>query len=216
MKNRLAFLQYGLIFLFGLGNMFAQVGINTNTPNENAALDVNGRVIVKDFSRTAESLSGVKMILSEADGTLIEAELPQSMISKDDTTHAISMTETTYKNTEKIKLITIPSGTINNLDLKLDSDNSDVTVFILRSANNTRIRGIIGGTDGRTIRIINDSGHDMDFKDENSANAAAGNKYWTFTGKDEMKEYGSCLLIYSEAISDDGGHWNIVQLDSFK
>ncbi len=179
----------------------AQVGIGTDNPNSNSSLDVNGRVVIQDLSRTAQSLTDVKMIPTEADGTLIEATLPSSLISKDDTTHEITMNEN--------------FGTKNNWDISLDGDNSEVTVFIIRKGsggNELKIRGIIGGTDGRRIRIINDANKKIKFEEDNN-NATAGNKIYIYTNLAEMTTYGSCELIYSTAISDGSGHWNIVQMD---
>ena len=116
---------------------------------------------------------------------------------------------------EKIVLINESFETKDNWDLGLDGVNSDKTVFIIRKGsggNDLKINGIAGGTEGRRIRIINDSNKKIKFDKEDDGNAAAGNKYYRWTDIDEMDKYGACELIYSTAISDDGGHWNIVQM----
>ncbi len=201
--------------LFFLNVSIAQVGINTTTPNVNSALDVNGRVIVQDLSRTASGISGVGILLVEQDGTLIKADLSSDLItidSGDDIT--INHTNSSV-TTEKIVLLEERFQDKNNWDLDLDGNNSDVTVFIIRKdgGGEMNIKGIAGGTDGRRIRIINDSNAKIKFDHEDNNAANAGNKYYNYTSTTEMDKYGSCLLIYSTAISDDGGHWSIVQMD---
>ena len=204
-----------LVFLLFFINLsIAQVGINTTTPNANSALDVNGRVIVQDLSRTNTGVSGIGILLVEQDGTLIKADLDSDLISID-VNHEITINNSASQIiTEKIELLEVQFNTQNNWDLELDGDNSDVTVFIIRARTGSelKIRGIKGGTDGRKIRIINDSGKKIKFEeDHNSSNS--GNKIYIYTSETEMSTYGSCELIYSTAISDEGGHWSLVQLD---
>ncbi len=193
----------------------AQVGINTTTPNPNSALDVNGRVIIQDLSRTGTGISGVKILLIEQDGSLIEATLDANLISEDNTNELTISNNSTTTTNEKIVLINEAFGAKNNWDLEIDGNNSDATVFIIRKGsggNELKIRGIIGGTDGRKIRIINDSGKKIKFEEDRNE-ASSGNKIYIYTQHKEMQTYGSCELIYSTAISDDGGHWTLVQLD---
>ncbi len=193
----------------------AQVGINTTTPNANSALDVNGRIVIQDLSRTGTGISGVKILLLEQDGSVIGATLDANLISEDITNALTISNNNTTTTNDKIVLINEDFGTKNNWDIGLDGDNSDATVFIIRKSsggNELKIRGIKGGSEGRKIRIINDSGKKIKFEeDHNSANS--GNKIYIFTSEIEMSTYGSCEFIYSTAISDDGGHWNLVQLD---
>jgi len=201
-----------LLLLFVPFFASAQVGINTITPNPNSALDVNGRIVIQDLSRTGTGTSGLKILLIEQDGSLIEATLDLNLISEDNNNE---LTFSNNSTNEKIVLINEVFGTKNNWDLELDGDNSDVTVIIIRKGsggNELKIRGIIGGTDGRKIRIINDSGKKIKFEEDKNE-ASSGNKIYIYTQHKEMQTYGSCELIYSTAISDDGGHWNLVQLD---
>ena len=204
-----------LILLFVPFYVSAQVGINTTTPNPNSALDVNGRIVIQDLSRTSTGTSGVKILLIEQDGTLIQASVDADLISEDSNNEITINSNSSSSTNEKIVLINEAFGTKNNWDLDLDGDNSDATVFIIRKGsggNELKIRGIKGGTEGRKIRIINDSGSKIKFQeDQNSANS--GNKIYIYTSETEMSTYDSCELIYSTAISGDGGHWNIVQLD---
>ncbi len=192
----------------------AQVGINTTTPNPNSALDVNGRIVIQDLSRTGTGTSGVKILLIEQDGSLVEATLDANLISEDNN-NALTFSNNSTTTNENIVLINETFGTKNNWDLDLDGDNGDVIVFIIRKnsgGNELKIRGIKGGNEGRKIRIINDSGKKIKFEEDKNE-ASSGNKIYIFTQHKEMPNYGSCELIYSTAISDDGGHWNLVQLD---
>jgi len=192
----------------------AQVGINTTTPNPNSALDVNGRVSIQDLSRTGTGTSGVKILLIEPDGSLVQATLDTNLISEDNS-NELTISNNSANTNGNIVLINESFGTKNNWDLDLDGDNSGKTVFIIRKGsggNELKIKGIKGGTEGRKIRIINDSGKKIKFEEDRNE-ASSGNKIYIYTQHKEMPQYGSCELIYSTAISDDGGHWNIVQMD---
>ena len=41
----------------------SQVGIGTTTPNPGRALDINGSLVVRDFSRSDSSINNIKLIL---------------------------------------------------------------------------------------------------------------------------------------------------------
>jgi len=207
-------------FLFSLlfsTTVVAQVGINTTSPNANSMLDVNGRVVVRDFSRTGTGLVGVKLLLVEADGTLITATVPADALSVS-AAQAISLNNTASgASTEKITVVEENFNTKNNWDLDLDGDNSDVTVFIVHKSSGggeLKIRGISGGTEGRKIRIINDSGENIKFEEDKSQ-ANDGNRIYIYTEHDKLKDYGSCELVYSTDVSSGLGHWCIVQLDRY-
>ncbi len=209
---------FGLLafLLFFLNVSIAQVGINTTDPNENSALDVNGRVIVQDLSRTGSGISGVGILLVEQDGTLIKAELSSDLITIDGSDEITINNTFSSSTTEKIVLFEERFQTKNNWDLDLGGANSDVTVFIIRkdSGNDElKIRGIAGGTEGRKIKIINDSGEDIKF-DEDHNDAADGDKVYIYTQENKMKNYGTCELIYSTDVSNNG-HWCLVQLDKY-
>lgn len=203
--------------LFFLNVSIAQVGINTTSPNANSALDVNGRVIVQDLSRTGSGISGVGILLVEQDGTLIKADLSSDLITIDGSDEITINNTFSSSTTEKIVLFEERFQTKNNWDLDLDGANSDVTVFIIHKdsgGNELKIRGIAGGTEGRKIKIINDSGEDIKF-DEDHNNATNGNKIYIYTSDNKMEEYGTCELIYSTDVSSGSGHWCIVQLDKY-
>ncbi len=207
-----------LVFLlFFLNTSISQVGINTTTPNANSSLDVNGRVVIQDLSRTSNGLTGVKLLLVEANGTLISASVSSGVISENGSNEIIVSNESNVATKDNIILLNEDFDTVNNWDIGLDGSNSDVIVFIIRKGsgdNLLKIRGITGGTNGRRIKIINDSGHDIKF-DEDHSNASDGNKIYIFTERNKMKEYGTCELIYSTDISSGNGHWCIVQLDRY-
>ena len=205
-------------FVFALVCMhsYAQVGINTTNPDPNSQLDVNGKVLIRDYSRSSSGINGVKAVFAEADGTLIGVNIPTTMLEEDinnDLTLVAPLSS--YGAVEKIVLIEENFGTKNNWDIDLTGANNDVTTIIVRKAsggNELKIRGIAGGTEGRRIRIINDSGSDIKYE-EDKTQADEGNRIYIYTSDNKIEEYGSCTLIYSTAISNSGGHWNIVQLD---
>ena len=204
--------------LFFINFSIAQVGINTTSPNANSALDVNGRVIVQDLSRTSSGISGVGILLVEQDGTIIKADLDSDLISIDSAEDLTINSGSNGSSTkEKIAVISEEFESIDNWDLELDGANSEVTVFIIHRSSGDdelKIKGIKGGTEGRKIRIINDSGDDIKF-DEDSSSASNGNRIYIYTERNKMKEYGSCELIYSTDVSSGIGHWCVVQLDRY-
>ncbi|PQB04582.1 hypothetical protein [Aureitalea marina] len=191
----------------------AQVGINTTNPQR--TLDVNGKIMIQDLGRSSTGETGVKMLLTESDGTVLGADLPDEFSLTDGGELKVSLGSAT---TEKIVLSAETFDTKNNWDLDLDGDNTDVTMIIIRKASGggeLKIRGIQGGTDGRRIQIINDSGYNIKFE-EDKAEADPGNRIYIYTDDDKMDDYGACVLVYSTAISDSGGHWNLIQLDENK
>ncbi|WP_146090669.1 hypothetical protein [Aureitalea marina] len=167
--------------------------------------------MIQDLGRSSTGETGVKMLLTESDGTVLGADLPDEFSLTDGGELKVSLGSAT---TEKIVLSAETFDTKNNWDLDLDGHNSDVTVFIIRKASGgeLKIRGIQGGTEGRRIRLINDSDAKIKFE-EDKAEATDGNKLYIYSSETEMNRYGSCLLIYSTAISTSG-HWNIVQMES--
>jgi len=202
---------YPIIVIFAYANVLtAQVGIGTTTPDATlqvvGTLHVTSTLLVDDTDAgAATKLSGV-----DAAGFLTDVTLGSNLTLSGGTLSASS-----GASIEEIVLINEAFGTKNNWNIGLAGANSDVTVFIIRKAsggNELKIRGIVGGSDGRRIRIINDSSKKIKFEEDKSE-AATGNKIYIYTRISEMTAYGSCELIYSTAISDDTVHWMIVQLD---
>lgn len=189
----------------------SQVGIGTTTPNPDRALDINGSLVVRDFSRSDSSINNIKLLMTEADGTLIEASFPKEMLSQD---------------TGNNNVITIRHRTeLTNLHSVNFTDTYSYNPFysnpttsnVRRSANNSggtlRIKGITGGYDGRTLRIVNDSGYDIEFFNQ-SSEANESRRIKIFTKYDKMNDYGSSLLIYSTEI-ENNGRWMLVELDKY-
>jgi hypothetical protein len=54
---------------------YSQVGINTSSPNSNSSLDVNGGVVIREFPRSSAGTSGLKLVLVESDGMLIQSSI---------------------------------------------------------------------------------------------------------------------------------------------
>ncbi len=196
-----------LFVLFLVTSSLAQVGIGTTSPE--ATLHVVGDLKVETTNTTTPTkLSGI-----DAAGLMGDITLGTNLSLSGGILSATGGGDDHTK--EKIVLINETFGIKNNWDLGLDGTNSDVTVFIIRKSGpgtELKIRGITGGTDGRRIRIINDSGVKIKFEEDKNE-ASTGNKIYIYTKLGDMTAYGSCELIYSTAISDDTGHWNIVQLD---
>lgn len=200
---------FTIIALFAYANsLTAQVGIGTTNPQ--ATLHVKGDLKIEPTvaAGNAVNLSGL-----DTNGLLTDVTLGANLTLSAGT---LSATGGGGDHTKEKIVLTDESFAIkNNWNLGLTGANSDVTVFIIRKqggGNTLTINGIADGTDGRRIRIINDSNKDIVFNEDTGGNA--GNKIYIYTTNTTLNNYGSCELIYSTAISTDG-HWNIVQLDPY-
>lgn len=189
----------------------SQVGIGTTTPNPGRALDINGSLVVRDFSRSDSSINNIKLLLAEADGTLIEASFPKEMLSQDTSNNNVI---TLRHRTELTNLHSVNFSSTTSYN----PFYSNPTSSMVRRANSNNgdtliIKGITGGYDGRTLRIVNDSGLDIEFINQ-SNEAVASRRIKIYTKEDKMIDYGSSLLIYSTEIEADG-RWMLVELDKY-
>jgi len=189
----------------------SQVGIGTTTPNPDRALDINGSLVVRDFSRSDSSINNIKLLLTEADGTLIEASFPKEMLSQDTSNNNVI---TLRHRTELTNLHSVNFSSTTSYN----PFYSNPTSSMVRRANSNNggtltIKGITGGYDGRTLRIVNDSGLDIEFINQ-SNEAVASRRIKIYTKEDKMIDYGSSLLIYSTEIEADG-RWMLVELDKY-
>jgi hypothetical protein len=189
----------------------SQVGIGTTTPNPGRALDINGSLVVRDFSRSDSSINNIKLLLTEADGTLIEASFPKEMLSQDTSNNNVI---TLRHRTELTNLHSVNFSSTTSYN----PFYSNPTSSMVRRANSNNgdtliIKGITGGYDGRTLRIVNDSGLDIEFINQ-SNEAVASRRIKIYTKEDKMIDYGSSLLIYSTEIEADG-RWMLVELDEY-
>ncbi len=201
------------VFLITCFSSYSQVGINTSTPNPNSALDVNGKVIIQDLGRASTGSTGVKIMLTEGDGTLIQATIPSDMIFVDSSNNdAITI----RPRLEKIYVKNESFGIIDDYDAFANAP--EATVLIINSSgggNELKIRGIIGGYEGRILRIINNSGNKKIKFEEDHNSGTAGNKIYVYTKENKMEEKGTATLIYSTTVDSDG-YWCVVQLEKGK
>jgi len=206
-----------IIALFAYSNiLIAQVGIGTTDPQ--ATLHVAGTLQVDDTNPgSAVKLTGIDAsgVISEisfgSNINLTAGVLSTSGGSGDHTKETIALIDETFNDDEDDF----------DWDLDLGGANDDVTVFIIRRGggdDKLNVNSILGGTEGRRIRIINDSNKDIEFF-EDDTNGSSGNNIYIYNSTGKLKKYGSCLLIYSTDVSEvtdpiTPGHWCLVQLNS--
>jgi len=190
---------------------YSQVGINTSGPNPNSSLDVNGGVVIREFLRSSAGTSGLKLVLVESDGMLIQSSIGSEMLTVDSENN-VTIKESGISYKEKVAIQNPSFDTKTNYN-PFFGNNVDVTVLILRrgsGGDELKIRGMVGGYEGRRLRIINDSGEKIKFEEDHTS-ADPENRIYIYTKENELKHYGSCELIYSETVAADGtGRWCIL------
>ncbi|PQB04584.1 hypothetical protein [Aureitalea marina] len=199
-----------VIGLLSLGGT-AQVGINTTDPQRD--LDVNGKLMVRDLRRTSSGLTGVKALFTEADGTVVGAELPSEINITDGGGLEINVNSGGAKM-YPIGRVTVSTpnaanDTFDDFDLELGSTNEDAVVFILDGATrNFSITGIDGGTDGRHIIIVNTTSHQMNISNQDGDSQAANRII--VLGDDRTTQEGSMEFVYDSL----AGRWYLISVEN--
>jgi hypothetical protein len=196
----------------------AQVGINTTTPTE--TLDVNGTVRVRTMADIPPSLNGGdKFLYIKPDGTFGKVGIGSAVVT---TNGDIEINTGGNATTTRVVAVDLPNGVdnIDNLDLELDGANSDASIIILQGGSeDIDIRGIIGGTEGRRIYLVNNTGDDIRLRETNSGAVPPGNRFRRFTEHDELKDGGSNhggtaeLVWTTQGVGLTEGRWVMLSLD---
>ena len=196
----------------------AQVGINTTSPTE--TLDVNGTVRVRTMADIPPSLTGGdKFLYIKPDGTLGKVGFGQAVVT---TNGEIEVNSGGSSSVSEVTTVDLPNNTsrIDNLDLDLGGSNATANVFIFEGANrNIEIRGIIGGTEGRRIYIVNNTGQDIRLRKVTSG-IPPSNRFRRFTGQDRMRGGGGAqfggtaeLVWTTQGVGLTEGRWVILSVD---
>lgn len=203
-----------LLLLFTIvlgGTLSAQVGINTTNPQ--ADLDVNGKVRIQDLSGTGASLAGAKLLATEPDGTVVEVDSGDLEIDSGGNINITGGGGGSASTQFEIAVIDLnnASGNVNNLDLSLGGANSSVVMFILQNTSgDINLRGIQGGTNGRRIILVNDTGNTINFIWEANNN---GNQLLRYTEDESTNANGGSMsLVYTTDLNISGA-WLAYNLD---
>jgi len=70
---------FKVLFLLSYALAFGQVGIGTDKPDPNTALDVNGKVKVRDLPKTKSN--GEQIIVTDSDGNLKTSDLATELLT---------------------------------------------------------------------------------------------------------------------------------------
>lgn len=176
--------------------LFAQVGINTTTPQE--TLHVEGTLCVTDTStKTPTRIAGMDPNGTVAGITIgSNLQLTGNVLSA----NAVSASSPTIYLVQSINIPTGPPGEqMNDLDMDINGANVDKVVFRLTGrTNNYKITGISGGTDGRHIVLYNVESVNLTLVAE-STDSAAENRLETLANNVATSGKGTAEFVYDGA-----------------
>ena len=146
--------------------LFAQVGINTTSPQE--TLHVEGTLCVTNTStKTPTKITGM-----DSNGTMTDVVVGSNLTLTGNvlSANSISASSPTIYLTATHKLpVGSPGDKFNDLDMSIGTSNIDRVVFRLTGrTNNYKITGLHGGTDGRHIVLFNVPSVNMSLNDEDT------------------------------------------------
>jgi hypothetical protein len=184
-------------------------------------LDVNGTVRVRTMADIPPSLNGGdKFLYIKPDGTLGKVTITPTTI--DGNGDVVITTGSGDPSSSLVTTVDLPNNTsrIDNLDLDLGGSNATANVFIFEGANrNIEIRGITGGTEGRRLYIVNNTGHDIRLRQVTSG-IPPSNRFRRFTGQDRMRGGGGSqfggtaeLVWTTQGVGLTEGRWVILSVD---
>lgn len=186
------FLIFTLLFLPQF--LFAQVGINTTTPQE--TLHVEGTFCVTNTTtKTPTKLSGL-----DNNGTLADVVIGDNLELTGNVLSANVPVSTSSPTIYLVATMVIPDGPpgeqLNNYDIDLGGAHVDKVVFRLtgRTAN-YKITGISGGTDGRHIVLFNVESVNLTLVAE-STDSNPENRLITLANNVATSGRGTAELVY--------------------
>lgn len=187
-----------LLYIFVITPMFlfAQVGINTTSPQE--TLHVEGTLCVTNTStKTPTKITGM-----DSNGTMTDVVVGSNLTLTGNvlSANSISASSPTIYLTATHKLpVGSPGDKFNDLDMSIGTSNIDRVVFRLTGrTNNYKITGLHGGTDGRHIVLFNVPSVNMSLNDEDT-NSLPQNRIITLAANVATSNQGTAELVY------DGG-----------
>ena len=151
---------------------------------------------VRDINPTGAGFAGAKILVTEGDGTLVGINLdPDSSIVNNE----FNISGALYLDYATVNLT--DDSRYDDLDLDLDGDNDRALVIILEdNANQDAVlSGIAGGTDGRRLILINQTGQKVRILSDDS-NSDAENRILLYTKEIEIEtdtDTGSFELFYN-------------------
>ena len=187
MKN-LLYLNLTVFILFINFFSFAQVGINTTTPQD--TLHVNGTLRVTNTN----SNTPTKLMGQDDNGTLAEVGIGKNLELVDGT---LNSSGSDYF----VATIPMPQGfpnqAFNDINLGVNDINKGKTVFRLTGRNNNyELTGIAGGVDGRHIILFNVSVANFKIFNE-STNSLPENRIITLSNNSVgTSGQGTAELVY--------------------
>ncbi|MAL61222.1 MAG: hypothetical protein CMC14_14370 [Flavobacteriaceae bacterium] len=173
---------------------FAQVGINTTTPNE--TLDVNGTLRIQNTG----SINSSKILGRDTNGTVGTIDVGDNITINNNTLYADGSNQ--YGIVNIPITANTPNTKIHNIDLDLGGTNAFKTVFRLTGANASfTITGIDGGTDGRHVLLLNITTSNMTLDHENVQSTASNRINTLGTPSEATSGQGAIELVYDGVLN---------------
>lgn len=194
-------LLFTVIICFSSFITQAQVGINTQTPEE--SLHVAGTLRVENTT----SVQPTKILGRDDKGTVATIQLGTNVNITNNT--LISSGSSDYGIINHGIVATTPGTQFDNIDLDLNGANTYAVVFRLTGASSSfEFTGIEGGTDGRHIVLLNVTVENFKLIHEDSSSDPE-NRIWTLGNSFEATSgRGAMELVYDGVLE----RWLIINV----
>ena len=199
-----------VLFLLYQATGFAQVGINTTTPD--ATLDVNGTVRVEnliDASDVAVSLTGISSA-----NRLSRTTTGAGLIVNNNTLELAPVTRN-IGELDLSPLIAVEGTTLSNVSALLgvgEANEASTFIRVYGYSSTINLTGISGGFHGRRITLYFSEEQNLRLKEEDGA-AAPENRFVTLaTSQITVSGTGFVELVYDATAGVDGlGRWLVLK-----
>tara|TARA_R110002012_G_scaffold193144_3_gene360750 strand:+ start:681 stop:1295 length:615 start_codon:yes stop_codon:yes gene_type:complete len=176
---------------------FAQVGINTNTPQETLHVEGDLRVQKTDSLATITQLVGIDLL-----GNLTTVELANNLILDDNNTLNLNRGYTYGIGSQNLSsLIPLGPNFVHDVDLQLglgEANEGKTVIKVFGTTQNIRLTGFQDGTDGLHLFFYYTGTHNIIFIDQTNLNnlSLPQNSINVLAGTETISGHGCIEFIY--------------------